>query len=175
MAQANEVAIPPSVQGVHARLQLIEANQQLRLQVEASFIVTVHALLVALVDTIIPSRYSGRGGRYKSADTARKTYVRAIALAALRYGKFPSADDWRLLFMYPPPQKNSIDGRALSAWAKKIHPDPRATVSNTAGSTQTTMLDYASRKPQDYRAAAVSLLTAYNEITSRYASHRLYI
>ena len=113
MAQANEVAIPPSVQGVHARLQLIEANQQLRLQVEASFIVTVHALLVALVDTIIPSRYSGRGGRYKSADTARKTYVRAIALAALRYGKFPSADDWRLLFMYPPPQKNSSDGRAL--------------------------------------------------------------
>ena len=93
----------------------------------AQDIVTYRALLYDLLVNVIPGRKKTARGRYDKYDTARKDYASNVALPNLDYGKFPSNEDDRVLFMLwngGDTPKGASKG-ALGRFADKYHRDPR--------------------------------------------------
>ena len=134
-------------------LTAIENDREERISVGANLLVKVKAELHHLIDVLLPQRYEGRSGRYRKYDTARLTYVRTIALPRLMYGKLPTSEAWGFLFMHPDPDKNSAVDKALNAWAKEVHPDPRSVdTSLAAGMRQTSLIEHAFLHANDFRS-----------------------
>ena len=93
---------------------------------------TYQGLLVAeqeyrtLRDVTIPGYYAGRGsGRYHGTDTARMNMLRTVVLYDLRFGKLPSDEDRRALFMGHFRDLSKADQQWLQEWRNKKCRDPR--------------------------------------------------
>ena len=79
----------------------------------------------AVLHTEIPRAYKGRGGRYRQADTARKNVLTSRILPELRYGKLPSADDYKAITLGPYKELAQGAKAWLDSWANKNCPDVR--------------------------------------------------
>ena len=93
----------------------------------AQDIVTYRALLYDLLINVIPGKKKTVKGRYDKYDTARKDFATNVALPNLDYGKFPSDEDDRLLFMewHGGNTPKGASMVALNRFADKYHRDPR--------------------------------------------------
>ena len=93
-----------------------------------------------LCDVTIPGFYSGRSGRYHATDTAKKNMLHSSVLRGLRFGRLPSDEDRRALFMDHWSKLSKADRKWMTAWRKKICPESRSAIDTQ---TQQVILDYA--------------------------------
>ena len=94
----------------------------------AQDIVTYRALLFDLLLNEIPKRKKTIKGRFDKYDTARRDCISNVALPNLDYGKFPSDEDDRVLFMKwaGGDKPEGSTKAALGTFVKKYHRDPRS-------------------------------------------------
>ena len=89
---------------------------------------TYRSLLFNLTINVIPKRKKTVKGRFDKYDTARRDFISNVALPNLDFGKFPTDEDDRVLFMDwnggdTPKGSTKV---ALDAFADKYHRDPRS-------------------------------------------------
>ena len=68
---------------------------------------------------------SSKQGRYLKPDTARRRYIKTVALPGLRYGKLPPDADYRILFLDPADWELPANKAEHDAWVKRHGRDPR--------------------------------------------------
>jgi len=76
----------------------------------------------------IPSWYHGRAGRYQQEDTARKHVLTTRTLPGLRWGKLPTADDYKAFTLGRCRDLEGGDKAWLKEWANTNRPDVRKKV-----------------------------------------------
>ena len=69
---------------------------------------------------------SSKQGRYLKTDTARRRYIKTVALPGLRYGKLPPDADYRILFLGPADWELPANKAEHDAWVKRHGRDPRS-------------------------------------------------
>ena len=62
---------------------------------------------------------SSKQGRYLKPDTARRRYIKTVALPGLRYGKLPPDADYRILFLDPADWELPANKAEHDAWVKR--------------------------------------------------------
>ena len=73
-----------------------------------------------LCDVTIPGFYSGRSGRYHATDTAKKNMLHSSVLRGLRFGKLPSDEDRRALFMDHWDKLSKADRKWMTEWRTDV-------------------------------------------------------
>ena len=81
-----------------------------------------------------------RSGRYHATDNTKKNMLHSSVLRGLRFGRLPSDEDRRALFMDHWDKLSKADRKWMTAWRKKICPESRSAMDTQ---TQQVILDYA--------------------------------
>ena len=97
----------------------------------------------------IPSWYHGRAGRYQQEGTARKHVLTTRTLPGLRWGKLPTADDYKAFTLGRCRDLEGGDKAWLKEWANTNRPDVRKKAKESRGMRQTT-LEYAAASGSNY-------------------------
>ena len=93
------------------------------------------------------------GHRYRKHDTARRVYIDTVAMPALRLGKLPPPDDWRMLFLPGDGDTHAPDRKAMDEWAARFKTDPRSKLSKSYqvdAKKQEMLLKWVSENPAAY-------------------------
>ena len=100
-------------------------GEMMRFHSSSCWCAQAHADLMEAQAVCEQRNHQGRQGRWGAHDTARRRYIKHIAVPGLRLGKLPKPNDLRLLHG---PAQHLLAGSALKEmadWVKMHAPDPR--------------------------------------------------